>query len=83
MPVQPLLSVTVTTIGNVPVCVGVPERTPVGDNVNPAGSVLAVENVAEPTAPLCVKVWLNAAPATLVLTDGFVTVMTGQTIVNA
>ena len=38
VPVQPLLSVTVTTIGNVPVWVGVPERTPLAASVRPAGS---------------------------------------------
>ena len=30
MPVQPFASVALTVIGNVPVCVGVPERTPRG-----------------------------------------------------
>ena len=45
MPVQPLASVTVTVIGNVPVCVGVPERTPPVDSVRPAGSVAAVVKV--------------------------------------
>ena len=47
MPVQPFASVTVTVIGNEPVCVGVPERTPAAESVRPAGSVLAGrENVA-------------------------------------
>src|SRR4051794_12710520 len=40
VPVQPLLSVTVTTIGKLPVCVGVPERTPAAESVRPVGSVL-------------------------------------------
>ena len=43
LPVQPLASVAVTTIGNEPLCVGVPERTPAVDSVRPVGSVLAVE----------------------------------------
>jgi hypothetical protein len=42
VPVQRFASVTVTTIGNVPPCVGVPERTPAVDSVRPVGSVLAV-----------------------------------------
>ena len=39
VPVQPLLSVTVTVIGNVPVCVGVPDSTPFVASVRPVGSV--------------------------------------------
>ena len=39
MPVQLLASVAVTVIGNEPVCVGVPERTPFAASVRPAGSV--------------------------------------------
>ena len=62
MPVQPLPSVTLTVIGNVPVCVGVPESVPFAASVRPAGSVpLASVNVVAPMAPLCVNVWLNAA----------------------
>src|SRR5438067_9172297 len=50
-PVQPLPSVTFTVIGNDPVCVGVPERTPAADSVRPAGSepLLSV-NVTGPIA---------------------------------
>src|SRR5688572_20504444 len=59
VPVQLCESVTVTTIGNVPVCVGVPESTPFAARARPAGSVLAVVNVAAPMAPVCVNVWLN------------------------
>jgi len=54
-------SVTLTVIGNDPVWVGVPERTPEAERLIPAGSVpLASEKVAVPFAPLCVKVWLTA-----------------------
>ena len=63
MPVQPFASVTVTTIGNVPPCVGVPERTPLVASVSPVGSVLDVVNVAVPTAPVCVNVPLKGDPA--------------------
>ena len=40
VPVQPLPSVTLTVIGNVPVCVGVPESSPAAESVRPVGSVL-------------------------------------------
>ena len=53
---QPFASVTVTTIGKLPVCVGVPDKMPKVERLRPAGSVLAVVNVAEPTAPVCVNV---------------------------
>ena len=82
MPVQPFASVTVTTIGNVPVCVGVPESTPAVESVRPAGSVEAVVKVAVPNAPLCVKVWLNAVPTVPVVVAGLVTVMVWQPMVS-
>ena len=79
MPVQPFASVTLTVIGNVPVCVGVPESVPFVASVRPAGSVLAVSvNVAAPIAPLCVKVWLNGASTVPVVVAGLVTVMVWQ-----
>ena len=55
---QPFESVALTVIGKEPVCVGVPERTPVaGLSVRPAGNVpLLSENVVVPTPPACVKV---------------------------
>ena len=56
VPVQPLPSVTVTVMGNVPNCVGVPDNVPPVPNVRPFGSVLVVVNVAPPLAPLCVNV---------------------------
>src|ERR1043166_6095838 len=81
VPVQPLPSVTVTTIGNEPPCIGVPVRTPAVVSVTPVGSVDAVVNVAPPTAPLCVKVKLaatSAVPAASLFDDGLLTVMTGS-----
>jgi hypothetical protein len=81
-PVQPLESVTVTTIGNVPDCVGVPESTPAVERPKPVGSVLAVVNVAVPTAPLCKKLWLNGVPTVPVVVAGFVTVIVWQLIVR-
>src|SRR5262249_37064108 len=66
-------------IGNAPVCVGVPERTPEEESASPDGSVpLASENTGVPIAPVCVNVWLNGVPAVLVLTDGLPTVMALQ-----
>src|SRR5947209_7726417 len=64
LPVQPLPSVTVTTIGNEPVCVGVPERTPAVDKLSPAGSIDAVVNVVVPIVFEAVKLWLKALLAT-------------------
>ena len=72
-------SVTLTVIGNEPVCVGVPERRPAADNVRPVGSEpLLSENVAPPIAPDCEKFWLKAVPAVPVETPGLVTVMVWQ-----
>src|SRR5947209_2595983 len=82
VPVQPFESVTFTTIGKVPVCVGVPERTPPLESVSPAGNVLAVENATAPIAPDCVKVWLNAAAATPVVVAGLITLMVWQPITS-
>ena len=83
VPVQPFESVALTVIGNVPVCVGVPESAPFAASVRPVGSVpLASENVVVPMPPLCVKVSLNAAPAVPLFTAGFVTVMVWQLIVS-
>src|SRR4051812_50008569 len=48
-PEQPFPSTTWTTIGNDPVCVGVPERTPAVESETPAGSVLAVVKGKVPT----------------------------------
>ena len=78
---QPFESVAVTVIENVPVCVGVPESVPLAASESPVGSVpLAMENVVVPTPPLSVKVWLNGAAATPLVTAGLVTMMFGQVI---
>src|SRR5437868_1718341 len=81
MPVQPLASVTLTVIGNVPVCVGVPERTPAVESERPVGSVplLMVKTaVVCVPAPVWVKVWLKAVSTVRVVTPGAVTVMVWQ-----
>src|SRR5258708_31428543 len=78
VPVQPLPSVTVTTMGNEPDCVGVPARRPAVESVSPVGSVEAVVNVAPPIAPVCEKAWLNCEPTVPELVTGFVTVMVWQ-----
>src|SRR5947209_8152014 len=84
MPLQPLESVALTVIGKLPVCVGVPERTPLEASVNPAGSVPpASEKVVVPTPPTCVKVWLNGDAAGPLETAGLMTVMTLQQIWSA
>src|SRR5437764_1307753 len=78
VPVQPLESVTVTTIGNEPCCSVVPESVPLVASVKPVGSVLAVVKVAVPCAPLCVNIWLNAWLTVPVFVTGLVTVMVWQ-----
>ena len=78
VPVQLLLSVTVTVIGKVPAWVGVPLNTPAADKLNPVGKVLTVVNVTGNAPPDCVKVWLNGVPAVPVVTPGLVTVIVGQ-----
>src|SRR5437763_14472991 len=83
VPLQPLESVALTVMVNVPVCVGVPESTPLLPSVRPAGSEpLASENVVVPMPPLCVNVSLNAEPATPLFPAGFVTVMVWQVMVR-
>ncbi len=80
VPVQPFASVTLTTIGNVPFCPGVPESVPSAASVRPLGSVEDVVNVAVPTAPVWVNVWLNGASTVPAVTPGFVIVIVGQTV---
>jgi hypothetical protein len=58
VPGQPLPSVTVTVIGKLPVCVGVPLSVPFVDSVIPVGSVLVVVYIFVPSPPLDVKLWL-------------------------
>ena len=79
---HPLPSVTVTTIGNVPDCVGVPASVPFVASDRPVGSVLAVVKVATPTAPACVKIWLKAEPTVPVVVAGLVTTMAWQPMVR-
>src|SRR5437868_7087323 len=81
MPLQPFESFALTVIGKLPVCVGVPERTPFDASVKPAGNIPpASENVVVPLAPVWVKVWLNGDPAGPLETAGLMTVMTLQQI---
>src|SRR5437660_1033474 len=83
IPKQPLASVALTVIGNEPVCVGVPERTPADDSVMPVGSVpLLSVNVTTPMVLPAVKVWLKATFTVPVLVAGFVTVMVWQPMVS-
>src|SRR4051794_20847484 len=80
IPEQPFASVTLTVIEKTPVCVGVPERTPLDESPTPDGSEpLLIEKTAGvwvPT-PLCVKVKLPLSAVLYVplLELGFVTVM--------
>src|SRR5437016_1648037 len=89
MPVQPFASVTLTVIGKVPVCVGVPERTPAKESDTPVGSVplliVKFAGVCVPT-PLCVKVkfaaGVRAVLKTTVLVLALVTVMVWQAMTS-
>src|SRR5205807_939558 len=78
VPVQPLESVTVTTIGKAPLPLGVPESVPLAASVRPVGSVEEVVNVAVPMAPLCVKLIERGVPAGLLVVAGLATVMVGR-----
>ena len=69
-------SVTVTTIGNAPPCVGVPDSVPLVASVKPVGSVEAVVKVAVPMAPVCVKLMERGVPAGLLVVAGLLTAMT-------
>src|SRR5437763_1726436 len=76
-------SVAVTTIGNEPVCVVVPERTPVEAlRAMPPGSAPLSDQVTVPMPPDCVKVWLKATPAVPLALAGFVTVMALQAMTS-
>ena len=56
VPVQPFESVTVTVIGNVPACVGVPESAPLrGRASGRSAACRGGGEVAVPMAPVCVK----------------------------
>ena len=77
---HPLASVAFTTIGNVPVTVGVPLNTPAEDKMIPFGNALTVLNVVVPMPPVCVNVWLNATFIWPVVTAGLVTDIAWQLI---
>ena len=51
-------STTITVKEELPVPVGVPDSTPAGDNVSPAGGVLTADHVYGAVPPLAVRVWL-------------------------
>src|SRR5258708_40042088 len=83
VPVQPLVSVALTVIGKLPICVVVPERTPVALlRVMPLGSAPVSLQAAVPRIPVAVNVWLKATPAVPVLVAGLVTV-TGWQAMNS
>src|SRR5258708_40194080 len=83
VPLQPFASVAVTVMGNVPGTCGVPKSSPEGDSDNPAGSVpLAIAKLANPTAPVCVNVWLKPEATVPGGGAGFVTVMVWQTMTS-
>ena len=75
-------SVAFTVIGKLPVCVGVPARTPAAESVMPLGKTLVVEKFVVPMPPDCEKVALNTAFAMPVFVSGAVTVMVWQFIVS-
>ena len=62
-------------MGKVPVCVGVPERTPAVERVKPVGKVLAVVKVISPVPPVLVNVWLNGVPFVPVVVPGLLMVI--------
>lgn len=80
--IQLLLSVTLTAMGNVPVCVGVPLSVPFEFSVSPVGKVLDVLNATGVMPPICVNVWLKNVPAVPVVVAGFDTMMVAQLLVK-
>src|SRR4051794_1593615 len=82
-PKQPFASVALTVIWNVPVWVGVPERTPALGWEDPAGSTpLLSVNVTGAMALPAVKLWLKGTFTVPVFVAGLVTVMTWQLTVS-
>ena len=59
VPKHPFESVALTMIGNVPVWVAVPDKSPPVERLIPVGNVPVSVNVIVPTPP----VWVNVAPA--------------------
>src|SRR5258708_33035923 len=71
VPVQPLVSVALTVIGKLPICVVVPERTPVALlRVMPLGSAPVSLQAAVPRIPVAVNGWVKATPAVPALGAG-------------
>ena len=63
LPLQPSASVAVTVKVNVPACVGVPERTPVGPSVRGGGGAPAdIEKVCGAVPPVAAKAWEYGVP---------------------
>ncbi len=83
VPLQPLVSVALTVIGKLPICVVVPERTPVALlRVMPLGSAPVSLQAAVPRIPVAVNVWLKTTPAVPVFVTGLVTVTVWQLITS-
>src|SRR5262245_46604617 len=83
VPKQPFASVARTVIGKLPVCVGVPESTPVAVlKLRPVGSVPVSDHVMVPTPPDCVKVCEYAVPTVPAGIVAGSTVMVGQLITS-
>jgi hypothetical protein len=81
--VHPLASVAVTVNGKLPVCNGVPERSP-PTKVTPMGSGKISLKLTAPTPPVCVNITgVIAVPAktNCPMPDGL-TVMIGQLMTN-
>src|SRR5258707_3086093 len=83
VPLQVFVSVAFTVIRKVPVCVGVPERTPAVESDIPVGSVpLAIVKVAVPRMPLAVNVAVKGELNVAALATGLVTEIVWQTMVS-
>src|SRR5262245_40371055 len=64
LPMQLLPSLALIVIGKLPVCVGVPDSTPVDVlSVMPVGNVPVTDQVTVPMAPVCVNVCEYGVPA--------------------
>ena len=81
---QPLVSVTLTVIGNVPSWLVVPASSPVEAlRVMPVGSVPeSMVQFAVPRMPVAVKKALNAVPACTLVAAGLVMVMVWQPMIR-
>jgi hypothetical protein len=80
LPVQPRESVAVTVNVKLPVCIGVPERTPAAESERPAGSEPAeTANVYGATPPTAASVLVRATPAVPAASAAGLTVIVAQT----